>query len=241
MRSLRLVLAFLPCIFLGTAPSVAQSNGSGCGVSETAGQVFGHGRQLLMGIQNAPRNAIRKENLKWELPLAAATGLLIASGDQPAADRVQSTSIQHLARRWSNVGLAVELGSGALLWGAGCASHRDSLRDNGLTVLTAMGFAALLDYGFKEAFNREYPYVPHSQGEFWEGGKSFPSGHATISFAFASAMAHRYPHHRWLKLGVYGLATGVALSRYPGKKHYLSDILVGSALGYVTGTYVATH
>ena len=62
-----------------------------------------------------------------------------------------------------------------------------------------------------------------------------------MSFAFASALAHRYPHNHWLQFGVYALATGVSLSRYPAKKHYLSDILVGSTLGYVTGTYVAEH
>ena len=36
-------------------------------------------------------------------------------------------------------------------------------------------------------------------------------------------------------------ASGVALSRYPAKRHYLSDILVGSTLGYVTGTFLAEH
>jgi hypothetical protein len=34
--------------------------------------------------------------------------------------------------------------------------------------------------------NRQYPYLHNSRGEFWEGGKSFPSGHAAASFAFAS-------------------------------------------------------
>jgi len=37
------------------------------------------------------------------------------------------------------------------------------------------------------------------------------------------------------------LATGVALSRYPAKKHYLSDVLVGATVGYVTGSYAASH
>jgi hypothetical protein len=37
---------------------------------------FGH------GLVAAPRNAIRPSNLKWELPIAAATGLLIATSDE---------------------------------------------------------------------------------------------------------------------------------------------------------------
>jgi membrane-associated phospholipid phosphatase len=45
----------------------------------------------------------------------------------------------------------------------------------------------------------------------------------------------------WVKWGAYVLATGASLSRYPAKKHYPSDILIGATLGYVTGTYLAEH
>ena len=226
---------------LSISPALAQSTESGCGVSATTHQVLGDAHQLLRGIERAPRNAIRPENLKWELPIGAATGLLIAEADQPAADRIQSPSLIHTARHWSNIGLAMEIVGAGATWGAGCIEHNHSLAQNGLTALTAIAAASTLDLALKLAFNREFPYTAGSQGAFWGGGRSFPSGHAAASFAFASAVAHRYPHNRWVKWGAYGLATGVALSRYPAKRHYLSDILVGSTLGYVTGTYVAQH
>ena len=200
-----------------------------------------HAGQLLRGIEHAPRNAIRPENLKWELPLGLATGLLIAEADQPAANRIQSKSFQDLAGRWSDAGLGMEIATAGMVWGGGCVEHKSSLRDNGLTVLTAMGAAGTLDLALKLAFDREFPFKPGGHGDFWGGGRSFPSGHAATSFAFASAIAHRYPHNRWLKWSAYALATSVSLSRYPAKRHYVSDILVGSALGYVTGTYVAQH
>ena len=219
---------------------LAQTTG-GCGVSDSAHQVVGLERSFVRDLANAPRNAIRPHNLKWELPIAAATGLLIAEGDQPAADRIQGRSIQNLSRRWSNIGLYSEFAIPGIMWGGGCLGHNPSLSNNGLTVLTAMGTALAIDGALKIAFNRQYPYTLHSRGEFWEGGRSFPSGHATISFAFASAIAHRYPHKRWVKWGAYALATGVALSRYPGKKHFFSDILVGSTLGYVVGSDIASH
>ncbi len=44
-----------------------------------------------------------------------------------------------------------------------------------------------------------------------------------------------------VKWGAYGLATGVSLARIGGKKHFVSDVLVGATLGYVTGTYLSTH
>jgi membrane-associated phospholipid phosphatase len=37
---------------------------------------------------------------------------------------------------------------------------------------------------------------------------------------------------------VYSLATAVSISRFTARKHFLSDVLVGSALGYGIGRYV---
>ena len=41
-----------------------------------------------------------------------------------------------------------------------------------------------------------------------------------------------------MRFGAYGLASAVSISRFTGRKHFLSDVLVGSALGYGTGRYV---
>ena len=204
-------------------------------------QVLNHGIQLAHGIEHVPRAAIRRENLEWELPIGAATGVLIAEADKPAASRVQSKSFQRLASHWSDAGLLAEIGASAAAWGTGCLVRKDGVRDAGLTALSAIGAAATIDLGLKLSFDREFPFKPGSQGRFWGGGRSFPSGHAATSFAFASAIAHRYPHNRWVKWGAYAFASGVALSRYPAKRHYLSDILAGATLGYITGTYVGEH
>jgi membrane-associated phospholipid phosphatase len=213
----------------------------GCG--QIVGQLphdvaaFGHG--LVM----APRNAIRLNNLRWELPIAAVTATLIASGaDTHVNNHIHSASFVQDATRGSNIGLGIELGTAGLMYAAGCPGRRSSYAANaGWTALEAMGSATLLNLGIKVATNRQYAYQTNSAGEFWEGGKSFPSGHAAGSFAFASVIAHRYPHKPWLKWSVYGLATGVSLTRVAGKKHFPSDVLVGATLGYVTGTYFAGH
>ena len=188
---------------------------------------------------DVPRNIVRPRNLKWELPIAAATGILIAEVDRPAADRIQSIDMQRLAGRWSNVGLGIEFASSGLEYGLGCGEHRTDLRENGLTSLLSMGAAGTVDLGLKLAFDRQFPYSTHSTGQFWGGGRSFPSGHSAVSFAWASATAHR-THNKWVKLAAYALASGVSLSRYPAKKHFPSDILVGATIGYVSGTYLAS-
>jgi len=104
-----------------------------------------------------------------------------------------------------------------------------------------MGAAGTMDLALKLTFDRQFPYTPNSTGKFWGSGRSFPSGHSATSFAFAAVVAHRYPKNKWVKWSAYALATGVSLSRYPAKKHYPSDILIGATLGYVTGTYLAAH
>jgi hypothetical protein len=198
-------------------------------------QQFGH------GLKAAPRGAIRPRNLAWELPILATTGVLIARVDRPADNRIQSMSLQQTASRWSNVGLGLEIGSAALAYGIGCGKHNSYLRDTGFKALAAMGAAGTADLALKLTFDRQFPTTPGSTGKFWGGGRSFPSGHSAVSFAFAAVVAHRYPHNKWVKWGAYALATGVSLSRYPAKKHYPSDILIGATLGYVTGTYLAEH
>jgi len=59
---------------------------------------------------------------------------------------------------------------------------------------------------------------------------SFPSGHTTQAFVLATAISEHYPKW-WVKVTVYGFATGVALSRINDDVHFASDVLVGAALG----------
>lgn len=208
-------------------------------LSATGAQLHNDAAALGHGLAAAPRNAIRPRNLKWELPIAATTGIFIAELDQPVATHNQSISRQNTLSTWSNVGLGIELGAAGLMWADGCVHAHESLRENGFTALEAAGAAAGINEVFKIAANRQYPYARNSTGEFWESGKSFPSGHSAASWAFASALAHRYPHKRWVKWSAYAFATAVSLSRIPAKKHFPSDILVGSTIGYITGAYMA--
>jgi len=58
-----------------------------------AASTFGH------GLAAAPRNAIRPSHLKWELPIAAATGLLIASSDDQINRRISIALFREGASR----------------------------------------------------------------------------------------------------------------------------------------------
>jgi undecaprenyl-diphosphatase len=64
---------------------------------------------------------------------------------------------------------------------------------------------------------------------------SFPSGHSTTAFAVAVSIGSFYPEVMPLLLV---LAVNVAISRMIVGMHFLTDVLVGSAMGTVFG-YVA--
>lgn len=65
---------------------------------------------------------------------------------------------------------------------------------------------------------------------------SFPSGHSSVTFATATVLQRNLG---W-KVGVpaYGLATFVAASRIQDKRHFLSDVAFGAAIGIVAGRAV---
>ncbi len=209
------------------------------------GRNLGRGsKAMLHGIAAAPRNMIRPKNLAWELPVAGAiTALAVTNADQRAVDHFTSTTTEKNATKWSDVGIGLELGAGAVGWIAGCASDKPSLANNTLTALVAAGYGQLINLAAKETFRRQYPYKTPNTGDFFASGRagSFPSGHATTGFAFAAAISKKYPHNWWVILGSYGAATAISMARVPAKKHYPSDLIMGAALGWATGTYIANH
>jgi membrane-associated phospholipid phosphatase len=70
---------------------------------------------------------------------------------------------------------------------------------------------------------------------------SFPGGHSITAFSLATVLAMQYGDHLWVPILSYATATGVALSRVTEGKHWLSDCLMGSVLGYAVGRMVVLN
>jgi membrane-associated phospholipid phosphatase len=90
----------------------------------------------------------------------------------------------------------------------------------------------------KIIFGRPPPDALLSEGiygfHFFNGGigfDSFPSSHAAMAAGIASALSIIWPSHRHLFIG---LAVIVAASRFITGAHFLSDALLGFAVGLGT-------
>ena len=69
---------------------------------------------------------------------------------------------------------------------------------------------------------------------------SFPSGHASVTFATAAVLERHLGYRASWPMFV--IAGAVSASRLTDNRHYLSDVLFGSALGVAAGwTVVGRH
>lgn len=99
----------------------------------------------------------------------------------------------------------------------------------------------------QEATRRARPISIPPNGDFghsfYDGhaiiSNSFPSGHAAEAFSIATVFERRYRDHKWVPWVAYGIAGLIGFSRLTLQSHFLSDVFMGSAVGYVTGRYVA--
>jgi undecaprenyl-diphosphatase len=103
-------------------------------------------------------------------------------------------------------------------------------------VFTAVGVltADLLATAIKLLTDRPRPYVDHPEQDPLTSPVlevSFPSGHAATAFAGATALARFLPGSA---VQLYVVAAAVAWSRVYVGAHYVSDVIVGAALGVAT-------
>ena len=115
------------------------------------------------------------------------------------------------------------------------------------TQATITGSAITTSIKFLAGRRRPYSFLPSEEARpTFEGpfsktpdGKSFnhsfPSGHATASFAIVTVFASEYRDKPIVPILAYGLATLVGISRITENKHWSTDVLTGAAIGYLSG------
>lgn len=197
------------------------------------------------GIWTSPLR-LRSRDALWLVPFAGATAVAIHY--DPRAR--QELGIDHGRIDASNAisqfgSTYATIGAGGTFYLVGRLSHNDYLAETGRLGTEAVIDATLVAEALKLATNRERPDEGNGNGGFWPHGTrtfsdSFPSGHAIGSWALARVIAAEYPN-KPTQIGVYAFATAISVSRVTSLKHFPSDALVGSVLGYLIGGYVVRH
>jgi len=111
-------------------------------------------------------------------------------------------------------------------------------RETGLLSAEALVDGMLVGGALKVITQRARPAAGRERSEFFDGGSAFPSGHSTQVWAVATVIASEYHDRRSVQIAAFATAGAVSFARFAEHKHYLSDVIAGSALGYGIGKYV---
>lgn len=144
--------------------------------------------------------------------------------------------------------------TGAAIYVAGRAGENARVQSLGLHSVESIVFADMLAGAIKMVAGRQRPFVdiknPYNF-QLWRGFsgdqfRSFPSGHTTTAFAFASAFTREtqffWPHAGFLVGTIfYGGAGLVGVSRIYNNMHWASDVLTGAAIGTIVGLHVVKY
>lgn len=175
------------------------------------------------------------------------TGLLIYGFDKEIFDWVQrqkntaSTDASTVISKFGNGGYLTAFM--AALYVSGEIFDSPDLRKTALLSLESFLTTTAFVLALKVAVGRARPNTGESSHSFYPfsfstGHTSFPSGDAAGAFAVASVIADQSPGVLVDALA-YGLAGLVAVYRVHDRKHWPSDVFIGSALGYFVGKKIA--
>jgi membrane-associated phospholipid phosphatase len=186
---------------------------------------------------------IGRGDTRWLAPLGLATASLFATDRHTARELSENGEDQNRLRISRYVSHGGDIyatgGVAAAFYLFGRTTDNARARETGILGAEALIDGGIVSSALKFASQRPRPRVDDASGEFFDGGQSFPSGHAISAWSLATVVAYEYgQRHPLVRVGAYGLAAAVSISRYTGQNHFHSDVLVGSAMGYGIGRYV---
>lgn len=201
-------------------------------VGQTAIRVFEDQRQIWISPLK-----LRLSDAEWLVPLTGITAgaiLTDASLSKALPGSPHTLSTFNSVRNVS-VGVLGGVSGGLYLWSF--HTHDPLQRETGLLATEAVVDSLIVSQGISLITSRQRPLQGNGMGEFFRGGSSFPSSHSAAAWAAAGVLAHEY-HGTLTKVLVYGLASTVSVTSVTSKKHFPSDVLIGSGLGWLISEYV---
>jgi hypothetical protein len=245
-----------------TSPNQAQPSGNNSNAlpdaprpQSTNTAAAGLNEQDAMSLRQTPVNILKDQaaiwtsparihehNLAFLVPLVLATAVTITADHQVMSSaRLDDASLNSHAETASDDLLGGFVAAPVIIYGLGHIRHDDHATESGILGGEAMVDGLVVDEVMKAVAMRERPTLNSAKGKFFQTSvgldSSFPSTHSMIAWSSAAVIASEY-NGPLTKITTYGLATGLSLTRVLAKQHFPSDVLVGSAVGWLVGRYV---
>ena len=186
---------------------------------------------------------MHKSDAKWWLGFGALGAALIATDHQTSHLLENSKGQVQWGNRLSTIGASytlIPLVAGFYTFGVfeENAKARETAVLGGEALLDSLIVVSVL----KPIAGRNRPNAADDPGNFFDGGVSFPSGHAIETWSLASVISYEYGHTKVAPFIACGLAGLVTASRFTARQHFASDLVVGGGMGWFIGRYVwKTH
>ena len=222
-------------------------------VEPAAGQAdssWSFGADVKTGFGNAGHilsAPLRFSGEDWLITSAVVGGTALCFAvDEPARTYMQEhqsgfgDAVNSFGQQYGS-GLNAMLLSGALYAG-GAAAGNAGLRETGMMTFESVAIAGSVGLVLKVVIGRSRPYADEgafrfSGFEFQDPFVSMPSGHTIVAFAMSSTLAARL-RSLPATIGLYSLATLTAASRVYADQHWVSDTVLGAAIGTAVGLAV---
>lgn len=239
-----------PALAQDSTPNSTQTSGT-----QSAAAALPNAPAPHVSLRDLPRNLIHDQAAIWTSParlrssniagpaaLVLATTLVITTDHQVmSSQRLNNPSLNSHAVTASNGLIGGFLAAPVIFYGLGRIHHNNHATETGILAAEAIGDSLAVNEVIKLISLRERPTADNARGRFFQPSvgfdSSFPSNHAVTAWSAASVIASEY-NGPLTKITAYGLATGVSIARVVGRKHFPSDVLVGSAVGWMIGRYV---
>jgi membrane-associated phospholipid phosphatase len=144
----------------------------------------------------------------------------------------RNTHLDNTFRAITNTAGPVAFGTPVVLFAVSLVKDDSVLRKKSIYIGASVLSSAILTSILKYSINRPRPYItyPFIEQAASGGSPSFPSGHTSTAFAFATSVSIAWP--KWyIIVPSYVWAGAVAYSRMDLGVHYPSDVLAGAIIG----------
>jgi membrane-associated phospholipid phosphatase len=251
--NMKIVIGVIFVSILAVAPAAAQQPADPADPGKTGGQTAAPAGTAVAGDKDVQptegflhalthnlgddvRHIPRKNSVYW-LALGGGLALAVHPIDDDLNPHFVGSGSDSLWRPGHVVGaMPVVLGSAAAAYILGRATDKPRLRHLGMDEIEATLLATGFSEGLKLIVRRDRPLqADGNQSPTF----SFPSGHATLTFAAATVFQQHFGYRA--AIPTYLAASYVAMSRLHDNRHFASDVVFGAGMGIVIGRSVTWH